>query len=97
VKLTIKVTTSQPSGSTETVTAETSLAVIIKWERQYKRRAGDLAAGFSVEDLAFMAWASLQTKGLATPFEQWIESLVELEVVDSQESHPTGGVATVGN
>lgn len=97
MKLQIKVTTSQANGGSNSVIAETSLATIIKWERQYKKRAGDLAAGFSVEDLAFMAWSSLQAHGVTATFEQWIETLEELEVVDSQESHPTGGVATEGN
>jgi hypothetical protein len=50
-----------------------------------------------LEDLAFMAWASLQTKGLKDTFEEWIDTLEQLEVLDSVESHPTGGVATEGN
>jgi len=96
VKLTIKATTSKGGTTTEHV-VETSLATIIKWERQYKRRAGDLASGFALEDLAFMAWASLQVKGLKDTFEEWIDTLEQLEVLDSVESHPTGGVATEGN
>jgi hypothetical protein len=45
VKLTIKVTTVS-AGKTYEELVETSLATIIKWERHYKKRAGDLAAGF---------------------------------------------------
>ena len=46
MKLHIKVT---HSGQARTV--ETSLAIIVAWERKYKKRAGDLAGGFAVEDL----------------------------------------------
>jgi len=93
VKLTIKVTTLSAGKKYEEL-VETSLATIIKWERHYKRRAGDLAAGFAVEDLAYMAWVTLQAQGLKESFDAWVEKLDELEVVESEESHPTGGVAT---
>ncbi len=67
---------------------ETSLAIIVAWERKYKKRAGDLAGGFAVEDLAFMAW-SAGYKQEHRDFDKWLEQLEELEVIDSRESHPT--------
>ena len=93
MKLTIKVTTVS-AGKTYEELVETSLATIIKWERHYKKRAGDLASGFAVEDLAYMAWVTLQAQGLKETFDAWVEKLDTLEVVDSEESHPTGGAAT---
>ena len=83
MKLHIKVT---HSGQPKTV--ETSLAIIVAWERKYKKRAGDLAGGFAVEDLAFMAWQAGYKKEHAD-FDKWLEQLQDLEVIDSRESHPT--------
>ena len=83
MKLHIKVT---HSGQAKTV--ETSLAIIVAWERKYKKRAGDLAGGFAVEDLAFMAWQAGYKKEHGD-FDKWLEQLEDLEVIDSRESHPT--------
>lgn len=83
MKLRIKAT---HNGNTREV--ETSLAIIVAWERKYKKRAGDLAAGFAVEDLAFMAWSAGYKKD-NPDFDKWLELLEELEVVESRESHPT--------
>jgi hypothetical protein len=83
MKLHIKVT---HSGQARTV--ETSLAIIVAWERKYKKRAGDLAGGFAVEDLAFMAWQAGYKKEHGD-FDKWLEQLEDLEVIDSRESHPT--------
>jgi len=75
-----------------------TLAAIVDWERKTQKRAGDLAAGFSLEDLAYLAWASLKRR---TPdlvdFDEWLTDIDSIEVKDSQESHPTGAAATVGN
>jgi hypothetical protein len=90
MKLKIKVT-----AGNATRVVETSLGTIVQWERKYKKRAGDLAAGFAVEDLAFLAWASMKKEGgQIAEFDTWIDSLDDLEVVESQESHPTGGAVT---
>lgn len=93
MKLRIKVTADKT-----TRVVETSLGIIIQWERKYKKRAGDLAAGFAVEDLAFLAWASLKKEGgQIAEFDKWCEALDDLEVVDSEESHPTDGAVTAGS
>jgi hypothetical protein len=61
----MKITISVDTGNgPETVT--TNLFTVITWERKYKRRAGDLAAGIGAEDLAFLAQKRLSTsKSLA--------------------------------
>lgn len=77
---------------------ETSLVVIVQWERKYKKRAGDLAQGFAVEDLAFMAWASLKRAGKpVAEFDAWLDKLEEVEVVGGDDSNPTDAAATAGN
>jgi len=77
---------------------ETSLIVIVQWERKYKKRAGDLAQGFAIEDLAFMAWASLKRAGKPVgEFEPWLDKLDEVEVLGGEESNPTGAAATADN
>jgi hypothetical protein len=93
MKLKIKVT-----AGNATRVVETSLGTIVQWERKYKKRAGDLAAGFAVEDLAFLAWASMKREGgQVADFDTWVDQLDDLEVVDSEESHPTDGAVTGGN
>ena len=93
MKLKIKVT-----AGNATRIVETSLGIIVQWERKYKKRAGDLAAGFAVEDLAFLAWASMKREGgQIAEFDTWLEQLDDLEVVDSEESHPTVGAVTAAS
>lgn len=93
MKLQLKVT--HDGTTTE---CETSLVVIVQWERKYKRRAGDLAQGFAIEDLAFMAWASLKRANQTTvDFEPWLDKLEAVEVIGSEESNPTDAAATADN
>ena len=76
----------------------TSLAVIVDWERKYQRRAGDLAAGFHIEDLAYLAYASEKRAGDTTvDFDTWLTYVETIEVKDTQESHPTVAAPTDGN
>lgn len=93
MKLELKVT---HDGTT--TQCETSLIVIVQWERKYKKRAGDLAQGFAVEDLAFMAWASLKRAGKPVgEFDAWLDKLEEVEVLGGEESNPTDAAATADN
>lgn len=64
----------------------TSLAVIVAWERRFKRRASDLGAGVGMEDLAFMAYDASQRAGIIVPatLDAFINSIELLEVVDSE-------------
>jgi len=64
----------------------TSLAVIVAWERRFKRRASDLGAGVGMEDLAFMAYDASSRAGIIVPgtLDQFINEVELLEVVDSE-------------
>ena len=64
----------------------TSLAVIVAWERRFKRRASDLGAGVGMEDLAFMAWDASQRANIVVPatLDLFINDIELLEVVDSE-------------
>jgi len=64
----------------------TSLAVIVAWERRFKRRASDLGAGVGMEDLAFMAYDASSRAGILVPgtLDQFINDIELLEVVDSE-------------
>lgn len=74
----------------KTLTCETTLKVIVEWERKYRKRAGDLAQGFAVEDLAFMAWASLKRGGTTLPdFDAWLDKLESVDVIGGEDSNPT--------
>ena len=64
----------------------TNLAVIVAWERRFKRRASDLGAGVGMEDLAFMAWEASQRANIVVPatLDAFINDIELLEVVDSE-------------
>jgi hypothetical protein len=64
----------------------TNLAVIVAWERRFKRRASDLGSGVGMEDLAFMAYEASQRSGVIVPatLDAFINSIENLEVVDSE-------------
>ena len=76
----------------------TNLQTIIAWERKYRRKAGDLAAGIGMEDLAFMAYEASKQAGITIPamFDDFIKRLVTLEVVEAESANPTEE-ATGGN
>lgn len=95
MKLTITVTTE--TGHAYDVV--TSLATMVEWERKYQRRAGDLAAGFFIEDLAYLAYASEKRDGALpfSTFDEWLAHVDGLEVKDTAESHPTVAAPIVGN
>jgi hypothetical protein len=81
-----------------TMHCETSLVVLVEWERKYKKRAGDLAAGFAIEDLAYFAWASLKRRGENVgTFDTWLDKLDEVNVVGGDDSNPTDAAATADN
>jgi hypothetical protein len=64
----------------------TNLAVIVAWERRFKRRASDLGAGVGMEDLAFMAYDASARAGIIVPgtLDQFINDIELLEVVDNE-------------
>jgi hypothetical protein len=71
----------------------TNLMVIVNWERKYKRKASQLAdGGIGMEDLAFMAHESAKLGGHMVPLmlDDFIKSIVSLEVVSQEDANPTG-------
>jgi len=79
------------------VQVKTNLMVIVNWERKFKRKASQLTdGGIGMEDLAFMAYESAKIAGITVPivFDQFIESLVSLEVVNEEETNPTEAAPT---
>jgi len=91
----MKITISVDTGNgPETVT--TNLFTVITWERKYKRRAGDLAAGIGAEDLAFLAYEASKAAGITVPlvFDDYAKKIVSLEVVSQEDQNPTQPAAT---
>ena len=94
MKLELKVTTADT-----TYVVSTNLFVIVAWERKYKRKASDLAAGIGVEDLAFMAFESCKVHGITTPavFDDYVKQLQAIEVVGQEPENPTDEAPTVSH
>lgn len=74
----------------------TNLFTVITWERKYKRRAGDLAAGIGAEDLAFLAYEASKAAGITVPlvFDDYAKKIVSLDVVSEEDQNPTPPGAT---
>lgn len=72
-------------------TVSTNLFVVVAWERKYKRKASDLAAGIGVEDLAFMAFESCKQANVPVPavFDDYIKKLASIEVVGQETENPS--------
>lgn len=79
-------------------TVTTNLFNIITWERKFKRRAGDLAAGIGAEDLAFLAYEASKQAGITVPlvFDDYAKKIVTLDVVSGEDQNPTEPEATAG-
>ena len=63
---------------------QTNLMTIVLWERKYKRKAGEMAAGIGIEDLAFMCYEASRLNGITVPstLDAFINSLTNIEVVE---------------
>lgn len=87
MKLTIKVKCFDLDESTTT----TSVSDFLKWEKENApRKIGDLANGFGLGDVAYLAWASMTRAGLiASSFEEWVETVDELELLDISDPKVT--------
>jgi hypothetical protein len=72
-------------------TVSTNLFVIVAWERKFKRKASDLAAGIGVEDLAYMAYESCRQTNVPVPavFDDYVKKLAAIEVVGQETENPT--------
>ena len=79
MRASIKVT----STDSEITEVEAIVPDFIAWERRTKRRTSDLANGVGIEDLAYLAWASMhRTKRISDTFDEWLERIAEIEMVD---------------
>ena len=69
----------------------TTLGVIVAWERKFKRKASDMANGFGIEDLAFLAFEASKLHKVVVPaaFDQFINELEHIEIVVEEAAHPT--------
>lgn len=87
MKLDLHVTTTDGDD----YTVQTNLFVIVAWERKYKRKASDLAAGIGVEDLAYMAYESCRQTNVTVPavFDDYIKKLSSIEVVGQDTENPS--------
>jgi len=92
----MKISISVDTGSGPNVVT-TTLFNVITWERKFKRRAGDLAAGIGAEDLAFLAYEASKAAGLTVPlmFDEYAKTIVSLDVLGSDDQNPTPPGATV--
>jgi hypothetical protein len=86
MKLTLKVETTET-----TYEVVTNLFVIVMWERKYKRKASEMAAGIGVEDLAFMAYEASKLNKIVVPseFDTFVKSLVNIDVLNTEAPNPT--------
>jgi hypothetical protein len=94
MNLTIRVT-----RDAEPYEVRTNLFVTVLWERKYKARASDLATGVSMEALAYMAYEASKMAGIVVPvvFDDFVKSVTELEIVDTEPANPTPPAVTAGN
>lgn len=92
MKAGIKVT--YTDGSTESVTA--IVADFVAWERHTGRKASDLSAGVGIEDMALLAW-SAATRGQNIPFEDWLQTVADLDEVADAAPKVTRKVASKGS
>lgn len=77
------------------VTVTTTLAVIVAWERKFKRKASSLATEAGVEDLAFLAWEASKAAKVVVPvtFDDFVAKLEAIEVGADEPAFPTPAAA----
>ena len=50
-----------------------------------------------MEDLAFLAWASIKRVDKLPPFDAWLEKLESVDVLGGEDANPTDAAATAGS
>ena len=95
----MQLTLSVKKTNEEAYEVSTSLAVIVAWERRFKRRASELGSGVGMEDLAFMAYDASQRAGIVVPavFDTFINSIETLEIIDTSPVNPTQAEPSADN
>lgn len=86
MKLNIKYEHNTGSGTVTTLPAD-----VIRWERMTKQKLSNLAdSNVGMEDFAVFIWSVLNRTGQTNePFEVWIDGLLDVEVLDTDEVDPT--------
>jgi hypothetical protein len=89
----------QVTEANDSYTVETNLFVIIAWERKFKRKISDLSNGIGMEDLAFMAFECCKQSDRVTPvaFDDYIKTLVNIDVVEDEPVNPTVEAVTTAS
>jgi hypothetical protein len=92
MKLSIKVETAEAGAYTVT----TDLICIVNWERKFRTKASKLAEGIGMEDLAFLAFEAAKRAGIETPvvFDDYLKTILDIEVVSEETETPTQGAPT---
>jgi hypothetical protein len=92
MQITIKVTPTEG----EPYEVQTSLFVIVAFERKFKMRASELANGVGMEHLAFMAYESCKQANISVPvsFDEYIKRIKAIDVVGDETANPTNEAPT---
>jgi len=87
MQITIRVTPNEG----EPYEVQTSLFVIVAFERKFKIRASELATGVGLEHLAFMAYEACKQNNIAVPvsFDEYIKRIKSIDVVSDEPANPT--------
>jgi hypothetical protein len=70
---------------------ETSLWVVIQWERKFKRKASDMANSIGAEDLVYLAWEASKLQGVVVQaaFDDFAKRCVDVKIVEEEQENPT--------
>lgn len=92
MQITIKVTPNEG----EPYEVQTSLFVIVAFERKFKIRASELANGVGMEHLAYMAYEACKQNNIAVPpsFDAYIQRIKSIDVVSEEPANPTNEAPT---
>lgn len=97
MKLRIKVRW-KVDGESRNVEVSTTLATIVAWERQFRRKASDMGSGIGIEDILFLAWHQLSSLKMdGRDFESWMPDVEDVEVVESGDAGPPTKPDTSGD
>lgn len=97
MKLRIKVDWTK-AGKPESTEVTTTLATVVAWERQFRRKASELATGVGMEDILFLAWHRLNALKLdERQFDEWIDDAEDVEVLDGADAGPPTKPDTSGD
>jgi shikimate kinase len=90
MQLKLRVTTNE--GVTYDVA--TNLFTIVAMERKFKIRASDLEHGVAMEHMVYMAYEASKQAGVTVSpvFDDFIKTLADVEVIESEPGNPTDPV-----